>query len=290
MLPWTDRAGRLSALKSIVFIGAFVPFLLLAWRWGADELGSKPVTEAIHNSGDWAIRFLALSLGVSPLRRIANWPRLILVRRMLGLAALAYLLLHFTLYIVDQHFDLAKVASEIVLRVYLTIGFVALLGMAALGATSFDAAIRALGAERWNRLHWLTYPIAILGVLHFAMQSKLDASEAIMMAGIILMLFFYRIAHRLGAPLGSVPLGVAVLFGLALLAGVLTALMEASWYGFTRNIDPLLILPANFDFDIGIRPAWYVFGIGGAAALIPALRWGFERLRPMEAPRTASSV
>ena len=277
MLPWTDRAGRLSALKSIVFIGAFVPFLLLAWRWGADELGSKPVTEAIHNSGDWAIRFLALSLGVSPLRRIANWPRLILVRRMLGLAALGYLLLHFTLYVVDQHFNLAKVASEMVLRIYLTIGFVALLGMVALGATSFDGAIRKLGAERWNMLHTLTYPIAILVVLHFAMQSKLDASEAILMAGLFLMLFIYRLLHRLGAPLNAVVLAIV-----AVASGILTAIIEASWYGLTRNIDPFLILPANLDFDIGIRPAWYVLAIGLGAVAIRFVLAVIDRFRPTE--------
>ena len=267
MLPWTDRAGRLSALKLIVFIGTFVPLLMLGWRWGANELGSKPVTEAIHNSGDWAIRFLLISLAVSPLRRVANWPRLILVRRMLGLAALGYLLLHFMLYIVDQHFDLAKVASEIVLRVYLTIGFIALLGMAALGGTSFDGAIRALGAERWNRLHMLTYPIAILGVLHFAMQSKLDASEAIMMTGFLLLLFLYRLLPKAGLRLNAYALAAVALVG-----GVLTALTEAGWYGFTRNIDPLLILPANFDFDIGIRPAWPVLATGLLIALIPLER------------------
>lgn len=282
MLPWTDRAGRLSALKSIVFIATFVPLLMLAWRWSANELGSKPVTEAIHNSGDWAIRFLLISLAVSPLRRIANWPRLILVRRMLGLAALGYLLLHFALYIVDQHFDLAKVASEIVLRVYLTIGFVALLCMAALGGTSFDGAIRALGAERWNRLHMLTYPIAILGVLHFAMQSKLDASEAILMTGFLLLLFLYRLMPKAGLTLNSYSLAAA-----AVVAGVLTALTEAGWYGFTRNIDPLLILPANFEFDIGIRPAWPVLTTGLLVALIPLERFVMGKLAASSRPRSA---
>ncbi|MBY0612124.1 MAG: ferric reductase-like transmembrane domain-containing protein [Beijerinckiaceae bacterium] len=267
MLPWTDRAGRLSWLKLAVFISTLLPFAYLAWRWEVNDLGSKPITEAIHRSGDWSVRFLLLSLAVSPLRRIANWPRLILVRRMLGLAALGYLLLHFVLYNVDQHWNLAKVASEIVLRVYLTIGFVALLGMLALGLTSFDGAIRRLGSERWNRLHFLTYPIAILSVLHFAMQSKLDASEALLMSGYLLYLLLYRVMNR-----ASLPTNAWTLLGMALGASVLTAIMEASWYGFTRNIDPLLILPANFDFDIGVRPAWYVLGAGLGVVLLAALR------------------
>ena len=267
MLPWTDRAGRLSWLKLVVFISTLLPFAYLAWRWQVNDLGSKPVTEAIHRSGDWAVRFLLLSLAISPLRRVANWPRLILVRRMLGLAALGYLVLHFTLYNADQHWNLAKVASEIVLRVYLTIGFIALLGMLALGATSFDGAIRKLGSERWNRLHSLAYPIAILSVLHFAMQSKLDASEALMMSGLLLYLLLYRLMSR--SPL---PVNAWTMLALAIVSAVLTAIMEASWYGMTRNIDPLLILPANFDFEIGIRPAWYVLGAGLALAVVTVVR------------------
>lgn len=266
MLPWTDRAGRFSWLKLATFIGTLLPFLYLAWRWQVNDLGSKPITEAIHRSGDWSVRFLLLSLAVSPLRRIANWQRLILVRRMLGLAALGYLLLHFVLYNVDQHWNLAKVASEIVLRVYLTIGFVALLGMLALGLTSFDGAIRRLGSERWNRLHLLTYPIGILSVLHFAMQSKLDASEALLMSGFLLYLLLYRIMNR-----ASLPTNAWTLLGLALGTSVLTAIMEASWYGLTRNIDPLLILPANFDFDIGVRPAWYVLGTALGLVVLSAI-------------------
>ena len=129
MLPWTDRSGRLSPFKLAVFAGTLLPFCYLAWRWGVNDLGSKPVTEAIHRSGDWAIRFLTISLAVSPLRDALRWLKVVQVRRMLGLAALGYLLLHFMLYFVDQHWNLAKIASEIALRIYLTIGFAALLGM-----------------------------------------------------------------------------------------------------------------------------------------------------------------
>lgn len=289
MLPWTDRAGRISPLKAIVFACLFVPAVQLAWRAGHDALGAKPLTEAIHVSGDWAIRFLLISLAISPLRRVANWPRLVLVRRMLGLAALGYLLLHFALYIADEQFKLAKVASEIILRSYLTIGFVALLGLVALGSTSFDQAIRALGAERWNRLHSLVYPIAILGVLHFAMQSKLDASEALWMSGLLLMLFLYRLLHRAGLPLSSL-----VLAATALLSAGLTALLEAGWYGFTRNIDPLKILPANLAFDLGTRPAWIVLAAGLAMALIPLLRTpvvrAWQELAGKLAPRQEKST
>ncbi len=107
-------------------------------------------------------------------------------------SALAYALIHLGLYVFDLKFDLVKVASEIVLRFYLTIGFMALLAMAAMGATSFDSSIRRLGAERWNRLHSLIYPLALLSLWHGALQSKIDASEHIVMTGLFLALLAAR--------------------------------------------------------------------------------------------------
>ncbi|MDQ2634632.1 MAG: sulfoxide reductase heme-binding subunit YedZ, partial [Pseudomonadota bacterium] len=125
MTPWTDRSGKFSPLKAIVLGGACLPALWLAWAAfsGAlaaaappGPLGARPITEAIHQTGDWAIRFLMMSLAVTPLRRIANWPKLILVRRMLGVTALFYALAHLTLYTIDLKLDLLRVASEIVSR------------------------------------------------------------------------------------------------------------------------------------------------------------------------------
>ncbi len=157
--PWRERNGRFSLLKAIVFVGLFIPAAYYIFQFATGALGPKPVTELIHRSGDWALRLILLSLLVTPLRRIADWPKLIAIRRMVGVAAFAYAFGHFTLYIVDQHYDLAHVVSEIVLRFYLTIGFVALLGLAALAATSTDAMIRRVGAARWNRLHKIVYGI-----------------------------------------------------------------------------------------------------------------------------------
>ena len=118
------------------------------------------------STGQWAVRLILLSLLVTPLRRVAQWPKLINVRRMVGVAAFAYALAHFTIYVVlDQKLDAAARRSEIVLRFYLTIGFVALLGLTRSAATSTDAMIRRLGGQRWNRLHKLIYVIAALGDL-----------------------------------------------------------------------------------------------------------------------------
>ncbi len=253
MYPWTDRAGRLSALKLSVFVSCFVPAALLLGNALAGQLGSKPLTYAIHDTGDWAVRFLLLSLLITPLRTIADWPKLIIVRRMVGVTALAYVLLHLALYVVEQRYDLFKVASEIVLRFYLTIGFVALLGLAALGATSTDGMIRRLGSARWNRLHATVYGITLLALLHFFLQSKLDVTQAVLMAGFFIWLMGYRGLRKRG-----IAIGTPALIGLALAAGLGTALIETAWYASMTGAMASRVLAANLDFTFTIRPAWWV--------------------------------
>src|SRR5262245_33712420 len=129
MHPFVDYGGRWSPLKTAVFVALFVPGALTATDYLQGNLGPRPMTEVIHSLGLWALRFLFIALAITPLRHILAWPRLILVRRMIGVAAFAYAAVHLVAYAADQMFDLAKVASEIVLRIYLTIGFAALLGL-----------------------------------------------------------------------------------------------------------------------------------------------------------------
>src|SRR5215475_398122 len=124
-----ERSGRWSPVKIAAFTAAILPALWIAYQAVTGDLGARPVTEAIHQAGDWALRFLFLTLAVTPAQRILAYPRIILARRTLGVAAAAYAILHLSLYALDQHFDLAKVASEIVLRIYLLIGAVALIGL-----------------------------------------------------------------------------------------------------------------------------------------------------------------
>jgi sulfoxide reductase heme-binding subunit YedZ len=262
-LPWTDRAGRFSPLKAAVLAGMFIPAMMIAWSWEARLLGPRPITEAIHQTGDWTIRFLLLSLAVTPLRRIVNWPKLIQVRRMLGLAALVYALAHFSLYFADQKWDLWRVGSEIALRVYLTIGFTALLGLVALGTTSTDAMIKRLGGN-WSRLHRIVYAIGILGSVHFFMQTKADVYQATLMSGLFILLMLYRIAHWRGLSIKS----PVVLVGIAVLAGLGTAACEYAWYGLATGVPPLRVLLANLNFAFQIRPSWWVVAVGlGVAAL-----------------------
>lgn len=261
MYPWTDRTGRFSLLKSAVFASLFLPALWLIWRWRSGDLGPLPIDEATLESGRWTVRLIVITLAITPLQRIFGWGRLALVRRQVGLAAMCYALLHFSLYIADQKFDLTKVASEIALRVYLTIGFAAVLGLVILGATSADAAVRKLG-RKWKPLHRAAYGIAALGILHFFMQSKIDATQAAMMMGFFILVMLYRVPKA--ARLRS----VWTLAGIAIVAALATAGLEAVWYGVATGVKPLAVLQANLLFPTVVRPAWIVLGTGLAVALL----------------------
>jgi sulfoxide reductase heme-binding subunit YedZ len=266
LYPWLDRAGRLSPLKLATFLLVLAPALWIAWLWATQGLGPKPVTEAIHRTGDWTVRLLIATLAVTPLRRIANYPKLILVRRMLGLAVLGYALLHLSLYALDQAFDLVRVATEIVLRIYLLIGFTALLGLAILGATSTDAAIRRLGGT-WQRLHQAIYAIGVLALAHYFLQAKLNVTQPVLWSGLFLLVMGYRLIRRLELPEG--PLGLAAL---AVAAGLATALLEAGWYAAATGANAALVLSANLDFEYEIRPAWYVLSVGLALSVTAVVR------------------
>ena len=279
--PWNERNGKLSLLKLAVFMGLFIPALWIVFQYATGMLEPKPLTEALHRFGDWAVRFILLSLLVTPLRRVAQWPKLIVLRRMLGLAAFGYALAHFSLYIADQKFDLLHVGAEIALRFYLTIGFVCLLGLGALAATSTDAMIRKLGAAAWNKLHKLIYFIAALAIFHYCLQTKADVSQPVLMMGLYFILILYRQLQK-RAPLPA--WGVVV--GAALAAPLLTALLEGVWYAIVRHIDFWMVLSANIDPDGDFRPAVYVMFAGLALIGVHFARnWAPARLGVLAAAK-----
>jgi len=265
-----ERSGRWSPVKIAAFVAAILPALWIAYQAAADELGARPVTEAIHQAGDWALRFLLTTLAISPAQRVLNYPRIILARRTLGVASAAYAVLHLSLYALDQHFDLFKVASEIVLRIYLLIGAVALTGLIALASTSTDAAISRLGPQRWNKLHRFVYGIVVLATVHFFIQSKLETYQPVLMAGFLTWLLAYRALYRRNGEV--TPLYLLLL---ACAVAAFTAIGEAALYMFTSGVDARLILLAHFDIDMDVRPAWWVLAAGLGVAAI-----GFWRQKP----------
>ena len=257
MYPWLDPSGRFSVFKLAVFIALLVPGTVLLWPVIAEGGATIPVKEAILESGEWTIRILLITLLVTPLRRITRFSKLVQVRRQIGVAAFCYVMVHFALYAISQNLDPVRIASEIALRIYLTIGFVAVVGLAVLTATSTKSAMRKLGAK-WGRLHKLVYPIAVLGVVHFFLQSKVDVSEATLMAGLFVGLMLYRFAYWRGWSLRS----AVTLSVVAVVAGTVTVGIEYAWYALATGIPAERVVSANLEWMWPLRPAWNVFLAG----------------------------
>ena len=166
---------HLSAMKVLVFLAALIPLTLLIMDALNGNLGANPVEAITHRTGDWVLNFLLITLTVTPLRKISGWHWLLRFRRMLGLYAFFYVLLHFTTYIwLDRFFIFDEIGKDIAKRPYITVGFTCFLLLIPLAVTSTNAMVRRLGAKRWQRLHKMIYGIAIGGVLHYLWLVKSD--------------------------------------------------------------------------------------------------------------------
>ena len=283
-LPWLDRQGRISGLRATAFALVLVPALLLAYNAWTHQLGSKPWTQAVHDTGTWAVRLLLVTLAVSPLRRILDWGKLVGIRRMLGLSVLAYASAHLALYCIDLAFDWGLIVSEIVKRFYLLVGITALTGLVALGMTSTDGVIRRMGGRNWQRLHNLIYVITMLGLLHFALQSKIDVTQPVLMSGLFALLMVYRGLDKL-----KIPLTPPVLIAAALATGLATALCETAWYAFATGASAWQVFQANADIVVyqdlaSLRPGHWVALAGLGVALAGAFRR--PRTRPARRVQT----
>ena len=191
----------LSRLKPAAFLICIIPFVQLLYRAYVGDLGVNPIDTITRFTGSWSLFILLASLAVTPLRRLTGWNDLVKYRRMLGLFAFFYAALHFSTYVVlDLYFDFGRIAKDILKRPYITVGFLALVLMIPLAITSTAAMVRRLG-RRWQQLHYLVYPIAILGVLHFYWLVKSDITRPAQY-GLFLALFLgYRLYYKWAAPL-----------------------------------------------------------------------------------------
>ncbi len=190
----------LRAAKPAIFVLCLVPLgrvVLAAFGVAGLSLGANPVETILHTMGKWGLNFLLITLAVTPLRRLTGWNRLIRFRRMLGLFALFYVVLHFVTYAwLDQSLDASAVVEDIIERPYITVGMVALALLIPLGVTSTNAMMRRLG-RRWQSLHRLVYLIAILGVWHFWWQVKQDIAEPAIYAASLALLLAFRVGWHL---------------------------------------------------------------------------------------------
>ncbi len=271
-MPWTDNAGRFSWLKLLVFVGLFMPVAWLILRGLGGDLGGRPVTELLRRCGDWTVRFLLLTLAVTPARAVWDWPRVVQLRRMLGVATGCYALAHVSLYLVQQNFNVLFVASEIVKRFYLTIGFTALCGLTVLLITSTDGWQRRLRGG-WRKLHRLIFPIALLALAHYFIQSKIDVTNAVFAAGAFVWLATWRLLPR---RMQAQPLLFAALAACAALA---TAGIETLWYAAATGVPAMRVLEANLSLAPWPRPAVWIAIVFAAVALIGAGRRWPRRLR-----------
>jgi sulfoxide reductase heme-binding subunit YedZ len=194
--------------KIIVFIACLVPLALLLWRffgpapfdmttWGTG-LGANPIETITHVTGDWTLRFLLITLAITPLRKLLNIPSLIKFRRMLGLFAFFYATLHFLTYIwLDKFFNLHEILADVAKRKFITIGFTAFVLLIPLAITSTAGWIRRLGGKRWQALHRLIYFAAIAGVIHYLWLVKADIRRPVQYGIVLAILLLYRAATRL---------------------------------------------------------------------------------------------
>ena len=197
MKPGSKTFYRLT--KPVVFLLALLPLgilLLRAFELAGLSLGANLIEELLHELGRWGLKFLLLTLAITPVRRWTGWNWLLRFRRMLGLFSFFYILLHFVVYaVLDQGLDLTVIIEDVIKRPYITLGMTGLLLLVPLAATSTKGMMRRLG-KRWQKLHRLVYVIAIVGVWHFYWQVKLDTLDATVYAAILLVLLGSRIYHN----------------------------------------------------------------------------------------------
>ena len=203
---------------------------------------------------------------------------------MIGVGAFVYAATHISLYVADQMFDLWKVASEIALRLYLTIGFTALLGLAALAATSTDGMVRRLGGKRWQRLHTIIYGIGLLALIHFFQQTKADVSVPTFVAGLFGWMIGYRLLVKLRKTRDEPP--AWMLLALSVAVAALTFIAEA--IGIGARVQRLAACGAatgvRFRHLAMIRPGWLVLGAGLIVVAIDLVRARFGKPRPARTP------
>ncbi len=196
MTPGSKSFYRLT--KPVIFLVCLLPLAVLflrAFELAGFGLGANPIEELLHELGRWGLKFLLLTLTITPLRRWTGWTWLLRFRRMLGLFVFFYIVLHFITYaVLDQGLDISAIVEDIIERPYITLGMTGLLLLIPLAATSTKGMMRRLG-RRWQKLHRLVYVIAVVGVWHFYWQVKLDTLDATIYALLLTVLLITRVHY-----------------------------------------------------------------------------------------------
>nr|WP_036315259.1 protein-methionine-sulfoxide reductase heme-binding subunit MsrQ [Methylophaga thiooxydans] len=192
-----DGVLKLAHLKVLLFIVCLYPFFSLAWGLLTDQLGVNPVETLTRSSGLWGLRFLLITLCVTPLRWLTGINQLIRFRRMLGLYAFFYATVHMLLYLgLDQFFDWSEIWRDIIKRPFITVGFINFIALLPLVFTSTNKMMKRLGGQRWKKLHRLTYFVAVAACLHFLMLVKADIREPVIYIFLLTGLLAVRLIYQ----------------------------------------------------------------------------------------------
>jgi len=181
------------AVKISVFFLCLIPLGLLIWQGYNDELGANPIEEITHRTGSWTLKFILITLTITPLRQIFGFNKIIRLRRMVGLFAFFYAVLHFLCYFVlDQFFDFSEILKDISKRPYITIGFTSLLMLIPLAVTSTNKMVKRLG-KRWKSLHQLIYVVAVFSIFHYLWLVKADILYPVIYGILLIVLLSIRV-------------------------------------------------------------------------------------------------
>ena len=187
--------------KPILFILILFPSLLWAYQFVSGNLGVSPIEKLMDELGLMALRLIIITLMITSLSNIKPLKSIVVLRRMIGLFAFYYVCLHFSTYIVLDHFlDIQFIIQDIIKRPFITFGFISFLFLIPLASTSTNNMIKRLGFKLWKKIHYLIYPVAILASMHFYVLVRADKTEPVIYMGIIILLLLHRIFKRLTRP------------------------------------------------------------------------------------------
>jgi methionine sulfoxide reductase heme-binding subunit len=264
--PWLDRNRRFSWLKASTFALMFAPAIWIVHQVAAGEFGPVPLGGMTYWSGVWATTLLLLALAITPALNILRWGRLVIVRRMIGVTALAYTFAHIFIYFALRFWNFASIAHEMVTRLSLILASVATAGLIILGATSFDAMVQHMGLQPWQRLHNTVYVLTGLALIHYLLSPDVYA-EQYLLSGIFFWLMGWRLLKRRGQATSA-----KALAALAVASCLFTMLLEAVWLWAYQGYRPLETLADNFTLMEDLSPTWKVFILGLLVAVISAAR------------------
>lgn len=275
-MPWHDPIGRVAPVKLALFVAMWLPAVWMALSFSSiDWMFPSPFVPLIYHSGLWATYLLLLSLAITPVRRILEWGRAAQLRRMIGVAAFAYTLLHIVAWLGLRFWDWSALLMELLARPSLWVAALSAAGLLALAATSFDSAMRRMGGLAWKNLHRMVYVLTFLAVLHFLMSPGSLQGAPFLMAGIYVWLMGWRLIerHRLGRNPGALAL-------LGTVATLVTLFLQPLWlatFQSERSTQaPLDALAGNLDAAVWIYlgpPPVFVMATLSLLAVAAALPW-----------------